>query len=111
MSTSQEIDDHRAQAVKLAELFKARPLQDIEPEELRQITPHYQQRISIELRKGLKMRIVNVPRSIELADGRKKRQDGAYRFEPYERLGRDAGEVVPCPWDADGPFTERFRLT
>lgn len=107
---AQEVEDRRAQAAKLEALFRSRPLEDIEPDELLKITRHYQQRISIELRKGLKMRIVNVPRWIELADGTRKRQDGCYRWEPNERLGRDSGTFVDRPWDATGPFVEEFRL-
>ncbi len=110
MSLPDELQDRRAQAAKLEALFRSRPLEDIEPDELLRITRHYHQRISLELRKGLKMRIVNVPRFIEQADGSKKRQDGAYRFEPYERLGRDAGEQILAPWNQDRPFADDFKL-
>lgn len=109
MSVSQELDDRKAQRQKIAALFKSRPLEDITADELRTITPHYQQRIS-ECRRLEQMKIVNVRVSITLADGSEKRLDGSYRYEPYERLGRDAGELVPRPWDATGPFTEPFTL-
>lgn len=81
---------HRAE---IAALFKGRPLEDIQPGELAAITPHYQQRIS-ECRRLESMRIVNVKQWIVLADGSKKRLDGAYRYEPYEPLG---------------PASDRFR--
>ncbi len=110
-NVAEELADRRAQAAKLEALFRSRPLEDIEPEELLKVTRHYQQRISIELRKWLKMRIVNVPRWIQQADGTRKRQDGCYRFEPFERLGRDAGVPTLAPWNQDRPFAEGFKLT
>ncbi len=109
-TVAEEREARAAQCAKLADLFKARPLAEIEPDELKAITPHYQQRIS-ELRRKAKMRIVNVPRSVTLADGTTKKQDGAYRYENFERLGRDAGQPVQAPWNQDRPWAPEFRLT
>ncbi len=50
-----EIEDRQAQAAKLEALFRSRPLQDIEAAELRLVTPHYQQRISCNLRKTMRI--------------------------------------------------------
>lgn len=82
-----EIADRAAQREQIEALFKSRPLEEIEPEELRKVTPHYQQRLSESRRRG--MRIVNVPRYI-LVNGRKKKQDGAYMLLLFAPLGRDA---------------------
>lgn len=110
-TTAEVIEDRKAQCEKIAALFKAHPLYEIEPEELHKITPHYQQRIS-ELRrlKVGRMNIINVSRSLVQADGTKKKRDGAYRYEPHDRLGRDAGEQVPAPWNQDRPFAQPFEL-
>ncbi len=56
------------------------------------------------------MNIVNVPRSLTLADGKVKKRDGAYRYENHERLGRDAGDHVLAPWNQDRPFADEFKL-
>ena len=111
-TVAQEKADRLAQRDKIAALFRLSPLQDIEPETLRLVTPHYQQRIS-EIRRQLGMRLVNVPRSREDgATGTIRRQDGAYRFEPHESLDRDAGAVVAQGWSTKHgkPFQEEFRL-
>jgi len=111
VSIGQQVEDRAAQTAKIAKLFKARPLEDIEPDELRRITPHYQQRIS-ECRRKFTMNIVNVPRSLMLADGTVKKLDGAYRWEPHQRLGRDAGELMPASWNGqDAPYSVGWRLT
>ncbi len=109
MSLSDELDDRTAQRLKIAALFKARPLEDITADELKAITTHYQQRIS-ECRRLEHMTIRNIRVSITLADGMEKRLDGSYRYENFERLGRDAGDLVVRPWDATGAFVEPFRL-
>ncbi len=117
-SIAEEREARAAQCAKLAELFKARPLAEIEPDELKLVTPHYQQRIS-ELRRKQHMRIVNVPRSVDVMvrdDGgrlkwKAQKRDGAYMFTPHEPLGRDAGQSVPAPWNQDRPWAPEFRLT
>ncbi len=109
-SIAEEREARAAQCAKLADLFRSRPLHEIEPDELKAITPHYQQRIS-ELRRKQQMRIVNVPRSVTRSDGSKAKQDGAYRYENFEKLGRDAGQPVPAPWNQDRPYAQEFRLT
>ncbi len=92
--------EHRA---TIEALFRAQPLDAIEPDVLRAITPHYQQRIS-EIRKS-GFRIVNVPRS-RIVDGKARKSDGAYRFVP------DASEPSPERWTIPGaPYgPEPFRL-
>lgn len=112
MSVDQEIDDRTAHRDAIATLFKESPLEDIEPADLKKITPHYQQRIS-ECRRQLGMTIQNRPRSRQEADGRVRKQDGAYRYLPDgEPLGRDAGAYVAAEWPmAHGrPFEEPFAL-
>ncbi len=109
-SIAEEREARAAQCATLRQMFEARPLVEIEPDELKAVTPHYQQRIS-ELRRKQQMRIVNVPRSVTLSDGTTKKQDGAYRYENFDRLGRDAGQPVPAPWNQDRPYAQEFRLT
>lgn len=100
---------HQAQRETIAALFHSRPLEEIDNAELKKITPHYQQRIS-ECRRQLGMNIKNIRVSILQADGTLKRLDGNYRYETFNRLGRDAGALAPRTWTTDGPFTEEFRL-
>lgn len=108
-SLTTEIEDRAAQREQIEALFKSRPLEEIEPDELRNITPHYQQRIS-ESRRLSKMRIVNVPRYI-LVNGRKKKQDGAYMLLMFEPIGRDAAEQIPRGWSETGAYQgEPFSL-
>lgn len=102
------LDTHRLHREQIEALLKSRPLETVEPEELRKITPHYQQRISESRRHGL--RIENVPRWLELTDGTKKRRDGAYRFVPFATLGRDANALVPRRWTETGAYQDNFRL-
>lgn len=103
-----ELDDRTAQRLKLEALFQSRPLQEIEPDELKAITPHYQQRLSESRRRG--MRIVNVPRYI-MVNGRKKKQDGAYMLVTFTPLGRDAAEQIPRRWTETGAYQdEGFKL-
>lgn len=108
-SITDEKAAHQAQRETMAALFRSRPLEEIDNAELKQITPHYQQRIS-ECRRLLKMQIHNIRVFVVLADGTKKRLDGNYRYEPYDRLGRDAGTFAPRTWTTAGPFTEPFTL-
>jgi hypothetical protein len=103
-----ELDDRTAQREKIEALLLSQPMQTVEPDELRKITPHYQQRISESRRHGL--RIENVPRFLALADGTTKRLDGAYRWVPHKPLGRDAGTFVERRWSETGPYQEEFRL-
>ena len=113
MSTETEIQDHALHREHIAALFRLHPLEDIEPATLRDITPHYQQRIS-ELRRGQdRMVIQNRPRSVQDGSGRTKRLDGAYRWLPHgEPLGRDATEPLSDRWPIVGaPYAETFRLT
>ena len=105
---SQECADRALQREQIAALLKAHALEDVEPEPLRAITPHYQQRISECRRIG--MHIENRPRYLALSGGKLKKLDGAYRYLPYEPLGRDAGTVTARGWNQNGPFTEEFRL-
>ena len=108
-SVATEKAAHRLHREQIEALLTSRPLDTVEPEELRKITPHYQQRISESRRHGL--RIENVPRWLILADGTKKRRDGAYRFLPHPRLGRDAAESVPRRWTETGVHQDQeFRL-
>ncbi len=109
-SVAEQVEDRTAQREKIAALFQAHPLMLIHAEQLRAITPHYQQRIS-ELRWKHGMRIENIPISLTLANGRKKKLDGAYRYLTYEPLGRDAGTPTLAPWNQDRPFAEPFKLT
>ncbi len=108
MSTADDIAAHRLHREQIEALLTSRPLETVEPDELRKITPHYQQRLSESRKHGL--RIENVPRWLELTDGTKKRLDGGYKFIPYAKLGRDAAELVPREWNHDGPYQEPFRL-
>ncbi len=64
---TEEVEDRAAQREKIADLFKAHPLETIYPGQLRAITPHYQQRIS-ECRKPKHggLNIVNVPQWMEM---------------------------------------------
>ena len=106
-----EVEDREAHMLAIATLFKAAPLLDIEPDILRNITPHYQQRIS-ECRRKLKMTIQNVPRYRTDADGTKHKQDGAYRYLTHEPIGRDSGTQVPAEWPTEhpAPFEPPFTL-
>lgn len=108
-----ELDDRKAHRDAIAALLKASPLQDIEPDTLKAITPHYQQRIS-ECRRKLGMTIENVRRTRQDADGRVRRQDGAYMYRPTgPALGRDAGTLAPAEWPTvhGRPFQEEYELT
>lgn len=81
----------------LAAWFQSHPLEEIAPADLEALVGrNYQQRIS-DCRLELKLRIENVPRWLERADGRKRKVSGSYRFLPYEPLGRDAGTYTKQP--------------
>lgn len=109
-----EIETRKAHRDIIAALFKSRPLVEIEPAELRTITPHYQQRIS-ECRREFGMVIKNVARTGQDASGRAKKLDWAYRYQPHgDALGRDASQpttVIEWPTTHGRPFQEDFRLT
>ncbi len=109
MSTADNLAEHQIHREKIEALLK--PLEEIEPAILRAITPHYQQRIS-EIRKRTGKRIVNVKRT-RLVDGKVKAADGAYRWEPFDSLGRDASVPAADRWTIpEAPFgPELFRLT
>jgi hypothetical protein len=112
MSTETEIQDRQAQCEKLAALFNARPYEEISPEELRGITPHYQQRIS-DLRRTRKMTIQNVPKTFEDASGAVHKADGWYLYRPLgEPLGRAADTVIAAGWSTkhSRPFEQPFEL-
>lgn len=109
-----ELQDRELHREKIAALFRLHPLEDISADTLKSITPHYQQRIS-ECRRKLEMTIRNVPVTVRIEPGgRLKRLDGSYRFEPFERLGRDAnaGQVVAAGWSTKHgrPFEQPFEL-
>ena len=113
-NVTQEKADRQFQRDKIAALFRLHPLEDIEPEVLKAITPHYQQRIS-ECRRQLGMTIQNRPRSRQDATGRKVKQDGAYRWLPAgDPLGADSSvpdRAREWPTVHGRPFEEPFRLT
>jgi hypothetical protein len=89
MSLETELEDRAFHCQKIAELFRLHPLEDISADTLKEITPHYQQRIS-QIRRRFKMRIENRPQYLDSGPGgRQKRLDGSYRYLPYEPLGRD----------------------
>jgi len=116
VSTETEIEDRAAQRDKIAALFRLHPLEDISAETLREITPHYQQRISeLRRKRGAEpgMRLENRPQWVEDAPtGRKKRLDGSYRYLPFEPLGRPADSVIAAGWSTKHgrPFEEPFLL-
>lgn len=97
-SVADERESHVAHCAELLALFTQRPNQELEPTELRKITPHYQQRISELRRQG--HRIENMRRWLDRGDGKKTRLDGGYRLRLETPLGRDAGEykVQPGLW-------------
>lgn len=113
ISVNQEKADRLFQRDQIAALFKARPLAEIEPVELKAITPHYQQRIS-ECRRDLGMTVENVRRSYQDGVGRVKRLDGAYRYQPHgEALGDDPSvQMRPVEWPTEHgrPMQETFVL-
>ncbi len=119
-SVAEEVEDRAIHRERIAALFREHPLEEFGPDELRRVTTHYQQRIS-ECRKPeyFGMNIVNLPKWIEdtsrpktkKGKPRMKRVDGWYRYEPFERLGRDAGVPTLAPWNQDRPFAETFKLT
>lgn len=113
MSIKADCDVHALHRAEIEALLMAVPLREIEADDLKKITPHYQQRIS-ESRAKFKAsghRFENVPRFDVMADGTKRKRDGAYRYVPYRKLGRDAGELVPRGWNNDGPYQDdSFRL-
>lgn len=113
-TVAEERASRKAHRDAIAAILKASPLEDIEPDVLKAITPHYQQRIS-ECRRDLKMVIQNQPRSRQDATGRKVKQDGAYMYRPTgEPLGADASvpdRAREWPTVHGRPFEEPFRLT
>ncbi len=107
-----ELEDRKAKRDEIAAYFKAREWQEITAEELRAITPHYQQRIS-QCRSQLEMTIVNVRKSYEDALGAMHRLDGSYVFRPTgPAQGRDAGTFVAPSWASAHPasFEPPFEL-
>ncbi len=107
-----EIEDRKAKRDEIAAYFKAREWQEVSAEELRAITPHYQQRIS-NCRMDLDMTIVNVRKSYEDALGETHRLDGSYVYRPTgPAQGRDAGSFVAPSWPSAHPvpFEQPFEL-
>lgn len=39
-----------------------------------------------------------------------KTKGSAYRYRPFQALGRDAAEEAPAPWNQVRPFAEPFTL-
>lgn len=110
---AQEFEDRKAQCETLAALFKSRPYEEISPDELRQITPHYQQRISNCRRKPFSMTIQNVPKTRQDDSGTAHKADGWYVYRPDGApLGRDSGQVIAAGWSTKHgrPFEEPFIL-
>jgi len=112
-TVAEEREARKAHRDAIAAILKASPLEDVEPDVLRAITPHYQQRIS-ECRRQLGMTIQNRPRSRQDATGRKVKQDGAYRWLPAgEPLGADASvtdRAREWPTVHGRPFEQPFAL-
>lgn len=109
---AQECEDRTAQCEKIAALFKSRPYEEISPEELRVITPHYQQRIS-NCRSKMGMTIQNIPKSRQDAAGVVHKADGWYRWLPDgPPLGRAADTVIAAGWSTKHgrPFEQPFEL-
>ncbi len=111
MSTSTALADHAMHRATIEAWFDAHPLLEIEANDLKKITPHYQQRIS-EIRQRTGKRIVNVKRT-RLVDGKVKAADGAYRLELQTPHGRDASVPAAEAWTIPGaPFSDQpFALT
>jgi hypothetical protein len=85
-TVAEEKAQRQAHRDQIAAMFKRRPLEELTSDELRMVTPNFQQRIS-ECRRELGMRIVNVRQWLVLEDGSKKRLEGHYRYETYVPLG------------------------
>jgi hypothetical protein len=108
-----ELEDRKAKRAEIAAYFKARPLAEVEPEELLKISVNYHQRIS-ECRRELGMTLQNRRRTRTDDAGAVHRLPGAYRWLPTgEPLGRDSGTVIAAGWSTkhSRPFEEPFTLT
>ncbi len=90
-SVQEEKAQRQAHRDQISAIFKARPLEEITSDELRKVTPNFQQRVS-QCRRELGMNIQNLRRWVTLEDGSKKRLEGDYRFQPYESLGPSSAE-------------------
>lgn len=88
---AEEKAQRQAHRDQIAAIFKRRPLEDITSDELRTITPNFQQRVS-QCRRELGMNIENLRQWMVLADGSKKRLEGNYRYQPYQSLGPSSAE-------------------
>ncbi len=111
-SIAVELEDRKAKRDEIAAYFKARPLAEIEPEELLKISVNYHQRIS-ECRRELGMTLQNVRRTRLDDAGTVHRLPGAYRYQPHgEALGRSADEVIAAGWSTKHgrPFEQPFEL-
>jgi hypothetical protein len=84
-SVSEERDARKLHGAKILAWLEAG---SATADELRKITPHYQQRISELRQRGYC--IENVPQWIVLADGRKLRRDGGYRLRSQTPQGPPA---------------------
>ncbi len=92
-------EDHAAQRAKLEALFRSRPRQEIEADELEALVgPNYRSRIS-ELHTKHGMNFKNCRRTRE-ENGKIHRLSGAYLYLDYEPLGRDASKPTQ-PVDVD----------
>lgn len=108
----QELEDRTAKRDEIAAYFKARPLAEVEPSALLDISVNYHQRIS-ECRRELGMTLQNLRRTRTDDAGTVHRLPGAYRWLPDgEPLGRDSGQVVAAGWSTKHgrPFEEPFIL-
>lgn len=112
-SLGTELEDRKAKRDEIAAYFKARPLAEVEPDELLKISVNYHQRIS-ECRRELGMTLKNLRRTRQDDSGTVHRLPGAYRWLPDgEPLGRPADTVVAAGWSTKHgrPFEEPFQLT
>ena len=105
-TVSEEVSQRQAHCAILEKWFKANPLEEITPAELKALVgDNYQQRIS-ELRKSPgPMHIENVPKwetvGTRLVRGKpqdvKRKLSGSYRFHPQAPLGRSADVPLSRP--------------
>jgi hypothetical protein len=110
MTAPQVFQDHALHRATIEAWFRSHPLEVREADDLKAITPHYQQRIS-EIRQMSKLRIENVKRT-RVVNGKVRAADGGYRYVPHEPLGRDATIPVPDRWPVEGaPYQEPWKLT
>ena len=107
-TVSEELDERKAHCAILEAWFKAHPLEEITPADLKALVgDNYQQRIS-ELRKAPgPMHIENVPKWETRADGSKRKLSGSYRFHPQTPLGRSADVPLSRPVGGCGGYVTK----